>query len=194
MAMAFAYPEPEKGGRGKKALETSGFSRQRLGQARQVLRHSRELAMAVLGDTKKLDEALKDVITAQASGCQDNGATTPTAVMAGKFHGALAQVTAEEAESLLDWCEAPRWGFIFASKADSRAQGAERTPTGKTSLACPKLTLSAARFQVRPSGGTFRMSGLYGKRCQKFCGPLAASHRGKVRVAARVLPEWIAGF
>jgi hypothetical protein len=36
----------------------------------------------------------------------------------------------------------------------------------QTSLAYPKLTLSA----------------------------IAASHRGKVRVAARVLPEWIAGF
>jgi len=38
-AVAFAYPNPEKGGRGKKGnlLETSGFSRQRLGQARQLI-------------------------------------------------------------------------------------------------------------------------------------------------------------
>jgi hypothetical protein len=45
--LAFAYPEPEKGGRGKKAnlKETLGFSTMRLSQARQVLRHSRELAM-----------------------------------------------------------------------------------------------------------------------------------------------------
>lgn len=39
MRLALLYPEPEKGGRGNKgkALETSGFSRQRLGQARSVL-------------------------------------------------------------------------------------------------------------------------------------------------------------
>jgi hypothetical protein len=38
MAVAFAYPEPEKGGREKKVntSETKGFSRQRLGQACQV--------------------------------------------------------------------------------------------------------------------------------------------------------------
>lgn len=42
MAMAFAYPEPEKGGRGKKgkATETVGFSQQRLREARQILGHS----------------------------------------------------------------------------------------------------------------------------------------------------------
>jgi len=36
MAVAILYPEPEKGGRGKKekAPETCGFSRQRLSQAR----------------------------------------------------------------------------------------------------------------------------------------------------------------
>jgi hypothetical protein len=67
MAVAFAYPEPEKGGRGKKGNlpETSGFSRQRLGQARQVLHHSRDLARAVLMDATKLDEALKKVIAEQ---------------------------------------------------------------------------------------------------------------------------------
>jgi hypothetical protein len=52
MRLAWLYPEAEKGGRGKKsearkALETSGFSRQRLDQARAVLRHSRELARQV---------------------------------------------------------------------------------------------------------------------------------------------------
>ena len=49
MALAMLLPDPEKGGRGNKtkALETSGFSRQRLGQARAVLRYSVELAEAV---------------------------------------------------------------------------------------------------------------------------------------------------
>lgn len=57
MAVAFAYPEPEKGGRGHKgkSSETDGFSATRLKIARQVLRHSRDLALAVLRDTTKLD-------------------------------------------------------------------------------------------------------------------------------------------
>jgi hypothetical protein len=52
MAVAFAYPEPEKGGRGKKTNypETGHFSKQRLSIARQVLHHSRDLARAVLRD------------------------------------------------------------------------------------------------------------------------------------------------
>jgi len=37
MAFAFMYP-PEKGGRGKKAVVTTGFSRERLSWARTVLR------------------------------------------------------------------------------------------------------------------------------------------------------------
>ena len=47
MKTAMQYPEPEKGGRGKKALETSGFSRQRLRQASAVLTFSRPVAKAV---------------------------------------------------------------------------------------------------------------------------------------------------
>ena len=56
MAMAFAYPEPEKGGRGKKKTVeiSSTFSSKRLQQARQVLHHSRDLALEVLADTIKL--------------------------------------------------------------------------------------------------------------------------------------------
>ncbi len=36
MALALIYPEPEKGGRGRKSLETKGFSAARLSQARAV--------------------------------------------------------------------------------------------------------------------------------------------------------------
>jgi hypothetical protein len=52
MAVAFAYPEPEKGGRGKKGNlpETSGFSRQRLGQARQILAHSETFAAKAISN------------------------------------------------------------------------------------------------------------------------------------------------
>ena len=54
--MALAYPDAEKGGRGKKSeatksAESAGFSYRRIAQARQVLRHSRELAFEVLADT-----------------------------------------------------------------------------------------------------------------------------------------------
>ena len=40
MAVAMIYPEPEKGGRGKNSLATSGFSQQLLSQARAVLAYS----------------------------------------------------------------------------------------------------------------------------------------------------------
>jgi ParB-like chromosome segregation protein Spo0J len=69
MRLALLYPEPEKGGRGHKgkALETSGFSRQRLGQARAVLAYSRDLAIAVREGTRKLDEALDEAKAARAA-------------------------------------------------------------------------------------------------------------------------------
>ena len=51
IALAFLYPEPEKGGRGKKSeagepAETAGFSTRRLNEAREVVRYSRALAEA----------------------------------------------------------------------------------------------------------------------------------------------------
>jgi hypothetical protein len=72
MALAFLYPEADdasergkKGGRGNKSCsdseQLSGFSKARLSQARQVLAHSRELALNVLRDVTPLDEALTKV-------------------------------------------------------------------------------------------------------------------------------------
>jgi hypothetical protein len=66
MALAMLYPEPEKGGRGKKsrALNSTvsvGFSATRLNQAREVLRHRRDLAEQVVRGTLMLDEALQEV-------------------------------------------------------------------------------------------------------------------------------------
>jgi hypothetical protein len=58
IVLAMMYPESENGGRGKKSaaknlLVSSGFSRQRLDQARTILHHSRPLAESVLkGITK----------------------------------------------------------------------------------------------------------------------------------------------
>jgi hypothetical protein len=59
MAHAMIYPEPEKGGRGKKSknsTETLGFSAMRLSQARTVLSHSRDVAIEILAGTKFLDK------------------------------------------------------------------------------------------------------------------------------------------
>jgi hypothetical protein len=50
IALAMLYPEPEKGGRGKKsanAKESLGFTTQRLSEARSILEYSRELALAI---------------------------------------------------------------------------------------------------------------------------------------------------
>jgi hypothetical protein len=49
MAIAMLFPDGGKGGRGKKGnpAETAGFSGRRLGEARQVLRFSYELACGV---------------------------------------------------------------------------------------------------------------------------------------------------
>jgi hypothetical protein len=55
------YPEPEKGGRGKKAQnskETLGFSMMRLSQARAVLAYSPELAAAVR-DVRSSDQVVR---------------------------------------------------------------------------------------------------------------------------------------
>lgn len=51
MALAFIYPEGEKGGRGKLSTKQGEFSKymqNRVSQARSILRHSRKLAEAVL--------------------------------------------------------------------------------------------------------------------------------------------------
>jgi hypothetical protein len=66
MALAMMYPEPEKGGRGKKGEvrnreETSQFSIRRVQQARSVLRHSPDFAESVVKGSLSLDDALQEV-------------------------------------------------------------------------------------------------------------------------------------
>ena len=66
MLTAILFPEPEKGGRGKKSAavnstETGGFSPQRVSAARSVLRHSRDLADSVVKGSISLDAALAQV-------------------------------------------------------------------------------------------------------------------------------------
>jgi hypothetical protein len=61
--MALMYPDPEKGGRGKnqearKAVVSTGFSPERLKQARAVLHHPRSLAESVVKGIMPLDAAL----------------------------------------------------------------------------------------------------------------------------------------
>jgi hypothetical protein len=59
MLTAILFPEP--GSRTKKdaakAAESSGFSKERLSEARLVLRHSRDLAESVIKGSVSLDEA-----------------------------------------------------------------------------------------------------------------------------------------
>jgi len=79
MGHALLYPEPEKGGRGKKnVLATQGFSSARLSQARTVLAFSRDLALAVRDGTESLDAAYAKVKAARGGTGQarrKNGAT-----------------------------------------------------------------------------------------------------------------------
>jgi hypothetical protein len=70
IALALMFPESEKGGRGKKsdavkAIETTGFSRSRLDQARTILRHSIDLAHSVRDGGRHFDEALAEVKDAE---------------------------------------------------------------------------------------------------------------------------------
>ena len=71
MAVAMAYPEPEKGGRGKKSAATNcspgeRFFRSHLSEARAVLSYSPKLAKAVFAGTTSLKEALAEVKAAEA--------------------------------------------------------------------------------------------------------------------------------
>ena len=72
MALALIYPEPEKGGRGKKSEARNstvsvGFSQTRLNVARSVLRHSPDLAGRVVKGSVSLDDALAKVEEAKAA-------------------------------------------------------------------------------------------------------------------------------
>ena len=60
MLYAVRYPEPSKGGRGKKSLVSSGFSTQRLSAERQVIEHAKELVDLVIDGTMGLDAALAE--------------------------------------------------------------------------------------------------------------------------------------
>ncbi len=62
VAMAVLYPEPAKGGRGKKNSLLNGvFSQQLLSQARTVLKAIPEVAELVLAGDKPLAEAYREV-------------------------------------------------------------------------------------------------------------------------------------
>jgi hypothetical protein len=66
MLLAMIYPEPEKGGRGKKSearklQETCGFSRESLDSARYILRNNPLLAKEVVAGKAYFDTALAEV-------------------------------------------------------------------------------------------------------------------------------------
>ena len=57
MAVAMIYPDPEKGGRGKKRLGDLTVSAERLSTARTVLQYAPDLATNVLTGSSSLDDA-----------------------------------------------------------------------------------------------------------------------------------------
>jgi ParB-like nuclease domain len=71
MRVALLWPEPEKGGRGKRSRiqecldESRKTFQNRMSQARQILAYSRETALAVRDGNKRLDEALVEVKAAR---------------------------------------------------------------------------------------------------------------------------------
>jgi ParB-like nuclease domain len=60
IVVARIYPEPEKGGRGKKSSVTKEFSDERLSLARTVIRHAPDLASSVLAGTLSLENAFEE--------------------------------------------------------------------------------------------------------------------------------------
>jgi hypothetical protein len=71
MLTAMLFPEPEKGGRGKKAensKESLGFSVMRLSQARAVLQHSEALAKDIIQGITRFDDAVDQDGRRQAPG------------------------------------------------------------------------------------------------------------------------------
>lgn len=131
MAMAFHYPEAEKGGRGKKGKseETSGFTQKRLSQARQILRHSIELAKTVLSGAKRFDEALNDVINAQK---ELGSADTQLAILKDK-RSDLAELVADERLTL---------AAAYAAYEKDKADDAEREENRRETI----LRLADAAF------------------------------------------------
>jgi ParB-like nuclease domain len=122
MAVAWNYPDPEKGGRGKKgkASETNGFSQVRLREARAVLAHSRDLAIAVRDGTLALDLALDKVKTARDT-------LTSTEAMISRLR--------TEAPDLADLVEEERMKPKEAIGAlDTRIEEAERKRISATQL------------------------------------------------------------
>ena len=82
MATAMIYPDPEKGGKGKRSQNWEGLSDaqkktmfNRLSQARAVLKYSTPMATSVLAGSKSLDEAYNEVQVATGK----RSTTTPSA-------------------------------------------------------------------------------------------------------------------
>ena len=121
MALAMIYPEPSKGGRGKKNhLETKGFSAARLSQARSVLRHSRALAEDVMMGRKVFDGALAIV---QAEQERSQSAEAQLAELH-RHASDLAELVAEERLTL-----AEAYATLKKREADTAAAEANKRET-----------------------------------------------------------------
>ena len=83
MTVAKIYPEPERGGRGKKAtVSVENVSPQRVSYARSILRYAPDLADNVLRGSASLDDAYKRtlVLTDNASRWLGRGPQRQTAL------------------------------------------------------------------------------------------------------------------
>lgn len=77
MALAMIYPDPEKGGRGRKGVRGEQVSHSRLSHARTVLRvASDDLAPLVLSGSKSLDEAFTEVKRRQQAAMSEEAQLT----------------------------------------------------------------------------------------------------------------------
>jgi len=141
MAHAMIYPEPEKGGRGKKSknsTETLGFSAMRLSQARTVLSHSRDVAMEILAGTKFLD---KEYATAKKRTVQRNAVRAKKVpVLPDKcaVH-ALAKLPVEKQRSLAEAAKASEKVPITAPSAHDPEDPKMSNGTEKIGLAMQDL-------------------------------------------------------
>jgi ParB-like chromosome segregation protein Spo0J len=102
MAVAMVYPEPGKGGRGKKnSSAAEGFSAASLSRDRRVLRHSASLAQQVIAGSKSLDMAYAEVKEGERQSANDRSRLQKLREERPDLHEAVVQgrISLDEAEA-----------------------------------------------------------------------------------------------
>lgn len=124
MATAFIYPDPEKGGRGKKAAATNlllsgGFSRQLLDQARVVLAYSPPAAKTVLAGAS-LKDAYQEAVDLKKAADTDEARLAEMRAEASD----LAELVVEDRMTLTE-----AWAAFEQRKRDAAAAEANLRET-----------------------------------------------------------------